>query len=179
MRRFLHALGPHGAYSTFGALIAAPATLLAIAVAWPPIWWTLKLFFGWWFSYWQFCPNIEDDTMKSGFYISRLQLLAENSRLTKDLSESDRVNDALKAIIASQYTEIEALRERLSPCSCDCPDLCEEAKRCMNKPTAPATTRGCGWRSDCPACVASKFTCDEHYGLVVVHKPMVVPTGAS
>lgn len=26
-----------------------------------------------------------------------------------------------------------------------------------------STVRGSGWRSDCPACVASKFTCDEHY----------------
>jgi len=26
-----------------------------------------------------------------------------------------------------------------------------------------APMRGAGWRSDCPACVGSKFTCDEHY----------------
>ncbi len=39
--------------------------------------------------------------------------------------------------------------------------------------------RGCGWRSDCPACVASKFTCDEHYGLIVIHKPMIVDAGNS
>lgn len=23
--------------------------------------------------------------------------------------------------------------------------------------------RGAGWRGDCPKCVASKFTCDEHF----------------
>ena len=23
--------------------------------------------------------------------------------------------------------------------------------------------RGAGWRADCPQCVGSKFTCDEHY----------------
>jgi hypothetical protein len=54
-----------------------------------------------------------------------------------------------------------------------------EIKIAMPFMSRAVEVRGMGWRSNCPACVASKFTCDEHYGLVSIHKPMIVDVGQS
>jgi hypothetical protein len=105
------------------------------------------------------------------------RLTEENERLRVAQAQS-REYEAARANLREAWDALAMIRETvetLAPSGSvkaaehlDGPTLVHEADSLVAGIMAiaspvPSTLRGSGWRSDCPACVASKFACDEHY----------------